>query len=764
MADVRFSGELAPFNRTDLSDLLRTRPNRRFLGVPGFTPSLWVYELGTEGTAFGRALQRAGEPPALFDATLAETDRERLALLYRQEGFLEATVGVEVEPLGGDRVRVTFAVAPGPASSVRRVRYDGLSQLTAEARRRLARGSMLRLVLPADPDSVAALDLRAHGGQRLAETELLAERRRLLAELRDLGFAAITRDSVRALAFPLDTLPDGRPAFDVVFDVRTGPRYAFGDVRYVVTGPEQAPPRADTVRMGEGLVTTRIENERHLSPGLLRRALQFEPGELYRQRDLLATKRRLDRAGAFSFSEITPLPASATVLPGDSLPRLPHRIGLRTRQRHTIRLEGFVLQRTSLLAGEATGLGEEELGLGAGVGYRNANLFGGGEQFTVGLNTSVASDFVGFPTAQAELTAAMNLPYLVWPFGPVERALRPFDARTRISAGVLTARRDELRLLVRGRATLGTRLEVQHTPALTSLIDVLDFRISDPDTLGGFQRLFLDLIDDPVARQFVLEDYTRPQINNALRYTLRASTADPLRRDRGYAREVSLEVGDNLPYLLDRFVFSPGTVEGSLPGLPLFGGGSRLEYRPYTRATVDVRQYTRLNRLTVLATKGMVGVAHPTGPAPVVPFDRRFYAGGAGSVRGYALRRLGPGRIPPETSAFVQGGDVKLEASVELRRVLIRELFAADWQLAAFADAGNVWFGPRNPGGEEGLFRLQTFPAEVAVGAGLGVRVAWEFLIIRLDAGWPVRSPVPGEPFFPDGRSPRLHFGIGQAF
>jgi outer membrane protein insertion porin family len=760
VADIRFEGDLAPFSRTDLGELVRTRPNRRFLGLPGVTPSRWVYELGTERTALGRALQRAGEPPALLDTGTLEADRERLALLYRQEGFLSAEAATRVDTLAGRRVRVTFVLTPGPPSVLRRVRYEGLAQVSPEGRRRIARGSVLRLTLPEDP---APLDFAARPDQRLAETELLAERRRLLDDLRDRGFAAVTRDSIRAVAFPVDTLADGRPVFDVAFEVQTGPRYAFGDVRFVVTGPEPAPTRHDTFRVATGLVTTRIENERHLRPGLLRRALQFAPGERYRLSALLATKRRLDRAGAFSFSEVTPLPADGTVLPGDSLPRLPHRIALRARPRHAVRLEGFVLQRTPVLAGEAAGLGEEEIGLGAGVGYRNANAFGGGEQVTVGFNASVAGDFVEFPTAQAEASVALDLPYLAWPLAPLERALRPFDARTRLSLGFLTARRDELRLLVRGRATAGLRFEVQHTPSLTSFLDALDFRLSDPDTLGGFRQQFLDLIADPVARAFVLEDYTQPQINNALRYTLRSTTADLLRRDRGHARESSVEAGGNLPYLLDRYVFTPETVEGSLPGLPIFGGGSRLEYRPYLRATADAREYVALDRLTVLAGKALLGVAHPTGETPVVPFDRRFYAGGGGSVRGFELRRLGPGRIPPEASAFVQGGEVKLEATVELRRTVLRELFGADWQVAAFADAGNVWFGPRNPGDEDGRFRLRTFPEEIAIGAGGGVRVAWNFLILRLDAGWPVRSPIPGEPLFPEGNRPRLHFGIGQA-
>lgn len=758
VAEVRLHGDLGFFDAEALRELLRVRPNRRFLGVPGLTPSLWVYRLGESVSgAVGRALQRSGEPPADLDLSFVEADRERLETLFRQEGYRGAVVSAEVDTLDAERAAIVYRFEPGPLTEIASVRYDGLEALDADARRDVARQSNLRLDLAGGTDILAF----SADGQRFSESQLLEERRRLLALLRDEGFARITRDSIRAVAFEAGPL-----AYDVAFQIRTGPRYAFGDVHAQAEGPEAAPPRTDTLALGDGLLTMEVEGDRQLAPRLVARALRFRPGDPYRESDLLATKRRLERTGVFSFTEITPLPERADdALAGDSLPRLPHRIGLRTRQRHSLRFEGFVLQRTGLLAGEGGELGSDELGFGVGAAYRNANAFGGGEAFGVRVSGSVAGDFGDFPTSQLEASTSLSLPYLLPPFGFVERTLRPFDTRTRHTLSFLTARRDELRLLIRGRASAGIRLEVQHTPTLASLVDLVDFDLSDPDTLRGFADQFLAFVeDDPVARAFILEDYTRPQVNNAFRYTLRAATADPFRRDRGYSREVAAEVGGNLPQLLDRFVFSPDTLEGSLPGLPLFGGESRLEYRPYVRFVTDVREYRPLSRLTTVAAKAIVGLAHPTGDAPVVPFDRRFYAGGANSVRGWRLREIGPGALDSTRVAFVQGGDVKLELGLELRTVLLRELFAADWSLALFTDAGNVWLGPRNPGDPGGRFRFGSFYDELAVGAGAGLRIAWDFLILRFDLAWQVTSPVPGTGLFPEGNRPLFHFGIGQAF
>jgi outer membrane protein assembly factor BamA len=236
-------------------------------------------------------------------------------------------------------------------------------------------------------------------------------------------------------------------------------------------------------------------------------------------------------------------------------------------------------------------------------------------------------------------------------------------------------------------------------------------------------------------------------------------------------------MGGNLLFLLDRFVFSPDSIEGSLPGLPFFRGESResrMIYRRYLRFVGDLRRYVPLSRRYVLAGKVIVGIAHPIAGSEVVPFDRRFYSGGATSVRGWGLRQLGPGSAvlandPDGTGSEVtniRGGDIKLEAGIELRHTAIQNLLAANWIGVAFVDAGNYWFGPRNPGDSDGRFRFDRFYRELGVGSGLGLRVAWEYLIIRFDVAFRIFDPVRRDlGLLPDGlREPTFHFGIGHAF
>ena len=803
------------FSDRELKRQIRTRPNRRVLGIPGFTWWRWIYQLGDADWMWGRlgnALKSGGEPPARLDTTTVAGDIERLRLFYEQQGFREATVEFQVRTSQPDRAVVVFRVDAGTPTYLRRVRYDGLEGLSDEQKQRLTRETVLNAGAM-DPDTPLSFAVEE---ERYQKPLLLDERRRLLTFLQNAGYAAVSRDSIRAVLVPvppesLETAArpvEGAEYQDVTFRVQTGPVYRFGEVQFRITGPETAPARRDTldVRAAEEgaprpRITSEIRDDTHLNTGILRRSLRFVPGDVYDRSRILATKRRLEGAGVFTFTSLTPQYDAVSLRDTAEVPYLPIRIEARTRQRHRLRAETFALQRGA----EAVGLNEFGVGL-SGV-YENVNAFGGGETLQLRASGSVATglDTTLISSTQFETTGSVTLPYLVRPFQSAETLFDLSNARTQISLSALTARRNDLRLRIRSRINARLRLEMNHTPTRQSLVDVMDLSVSNPDTLSGFQERFLDRvfgpdgggIQDPVQRQQILEDYTRPQVNTALRYTFRSATANPLRRSTGHIYEGTAEVGNTIPFLLDRYVFSPGPPSYSLPGLTgssETGLGGRLLYRPYLRATVDLRRYLPLGANTTLAMKAFGGWAHPTGSPTVVPFDRRFFSGGANSVRGWRLRELGPGRagLPVDSAGTVGreastilGGDVKLESSMEVRTRLFRNVLTAEWVGAAFLDVGNMWFGPRNRGfgreevasptdlqqraqstGRDGRFRGLGNLADVGVGAGVGIRIEWEYVIIRFDLAHRLRDPSPqNDDVFADSyRGPLLHFGIGQAF
>jgi outer membrane protein assembly factor BamA len=751
-----------------------------------------MYRLGSADWMWervGKALRSGGEPPAYLDSSTVAGDVERLTLFYEQEGFRDATVSSTIRQTARtNQVAVIFRVTPGDATYLRRVTYEGLGALSPLQQRRLAQNTVLDA---ARHDDKTPLTFRVED-QRFRKPLLLEERRRLLTFLQNEGYAAVSRDSVRALVFS-NRAPPG--SLDVTLRIQTGPQYRFGDVHFQIRGPEEAAAsRRDTLDVpvdssggSAPRVASTIEHETQLGTGLLRRSLQFVPGTTYRRADVLATKQRLEGTGVFTLTSLSPQFDAVTRV--DSTRYLPLRIEGQTRQRHRLRMETFGLQR----AGGT--FGSSEFGVGLSGVYENVNALGGGETFRVRTSGSVATslDSTLITSRQLEGTVSFTLPYLIRPFRPFETVFDLTNARTQISVSALTARRNDIGLRIRSRNSARLRLEMDHTPTRTSLVDVFDVSVSNPDTLSGFENRFLeslfDNIQDPVQQAQILEDYTQPQVNTALRYTFRSATANPLRRRSGHIYETSVEVGNTTPFLLDRFVLSADTLEYTIPGLTGGSGGGlsgRLVYRPYLRGTVDLRRYLRLSSGSTLALRLFGGVAHPTGRPTLVPFDRRFFSGGASSVRGWRLRELGPGGANPQIDFL--GGDLKLESSVELRTRVLRNVLAADWVGATFLDVGNTWFGPRNQGfsaspptgndelaperpasdppGEDGKFRGLGNLTEVGVGSGLGLRIEWEYLIVRFDLAYRLHDPTPAndDVFSDTFGGPLLHFGIGQSF
>ncbi len=124
------------------------------------------------------------------------------------------------------------------------------------------------------------------------------------------------------------------------------------------------------------------------------------------------------------------------------------------------------------------------------------------------------------------------------------------------------------------------------------------------------------------------------------------------------------------------------------------------------------------------------------GSIPGVPADRRFFAGGGGSVRGYGYQAVGP-RLSDNTPV---GGLSLTEGSFELRQPVSRR-----WSVVAFADVGEI--GPT----------VTPRFNNLAVGVGAGIRYDLGFGPLRLDIGTPLNGQKGDAPV-------QVYISIGQAF
>jgi translocation and assembly module TamA len=138
---------------------------------------------------------------------------------------------------------------------------------------------------------------------------------------------------------------------------------------------------------------------------------------------------------------------------------------------------------------------------------------------------------------------------------------------------------------------------------------------------------------------------------------------------------------------------------------------------------------------TVLAFRGLFGEVLGASQFQLPP-DKRFYAGGSATVRGYRYQSVGP-RFPDQTP---EGG-----VSIAAGTIELRQRIGQQFGVAGFVDAGQV-SANRNP-----------FEGGVRVGAGLGGRYYSPIGPLRVDIAVPLNRQ-------PKDDLLELYIGIGQAF
>ena len=162
-------------------------------------------------------------------------------------------------------------------------------------------------------------------------------------------------------------------------------------------------------------------------------------------------------------------------------------------------------------------------------------------------------------------------------------------------------------------------------------------------------------------------------------------------------------------------------------------------YSQFAKLSVDGRAYYNFSDKNKLALRLFAGVASTFGNTSTLPYSKQFFSGGPNSIRAFQINSIGPGTYLQNvaTTGFLQlGGDIKLETNAEYRFGIYKYIKGA-----VFVDAGNVWLQKSNPANIGSPFALGSFMNELAVGAGLGLRVDVSFFVLRFDMAMPLRKP-----------------------
>lgn len=164
-----------------------------------------------------------------------------------------------------------------------------------------------------------------------------------------------------------------------------------------------------------------------------------------------------------------------------------------------------------------------------------------------------------------------------------------------------------------------------------------------------------------------------------------------------------------------------------------------------------------------------LGIAYPYGNSTILPFEKRYFSGGANSVRGWSVRGLGPGKFigrDGKIDFINQTGDMRLDLNLEYRAHLF-------WKLngALFIDAGNIWTLRNYEDQPGGQFHIDDFWKQIAVSYGWGVRLNFDYFILRFDFGMKAINPAYDDKnrHYPIihprlSRDLTFHFAVGMPF
>ncbi|MBR6490635.1 MAG: BamA/TamA family outer membrane protein [Muribaculaceae bacterium] len=392
------------------------------------------------------------------------------------------------------------------------------------------------------------------------------------------------------------------------------------------------------------------------------------------------------------------------------------------------------------------------IGPGLGVGITNKNIFGGAEQLSADLTASYEwqtgkgnayknSDFNSY---QVGLDVGLAIPRLLAPRF-IDRARR-YTNWTRFTVGGEFLNRPNYFKMARVSADMTwewhSRKYSQHkfTPFKLTYSNLLS-------TTEAFDSAYF--YNRAVKLSF--QDVFIPQMSYT--YTL----------DRSFGKNnivwsSTVTEAGNLCYLIWR---ACGVEKGNMHIL-------------YTYFSQFIKAYTqfvwtrRLYGENRIVARLFVGAAHAYGNSEEVPYMEQFYIGGSNSLRGFAVRTVGPGSYRPDVldrnAYYDQTGTFKFETNLEYRFPLVGYLKGA-----VFADAGNVWLMSDDPFRPGGKLSGANFFKELALNTGFGLRFDMGMIVLRADLGIALHAPYDtGErgyfniPRFKDGLA--FHIAIGYPF
>ena len=475
----------------------------------------------------------------------------------------------------------------------------------------------------------------------------------------------------------------------------------------------------------------------HIRPRVLKECTHIKAGGYYSSTNLQNTYNHFSRLGAVKYTNI-----SFTEVPDTTL--LDCNIRLQTNMPSTL---SFQPEGTNTAG---------DLGAAATLTYQNRNLFRGSENLSIELRGAYEAirGLEGYSNQDFQeysIETRLTFPRFIIPFlGSNIR--RRFKATSEVSLLYDMQNRPEFHRRL-WSASWRYKWNLPNKPVHYQL-DLIDINyVLMPWISDTFRELYLD---DVSSRNAILRYNYQDMFITKTGFGLAYNNGTT-------ALKANIETSGNTLNTMSK-LFS--TNKNELNQNMVFN----IAFAQYVKTDFDLTHILRLDYSNQLVFHFGLGIAYPYGNSTLLPFEKRYFSGGANSLRGWAVRGIGPGKYRGTDGRidFInQTGDMKLDMNVEYRTHLF-------WKLdgALFADAGNIWTLREYKDQPGGKFTLKDFPNQLAASYGLGFRFNFDYFIVRFDLGMKAVNPAydgEDDEHFPIihpklSRDFAFHFAVGLPF
>ena len=698
-------------------------------------------------------MRKLGETPVIYDSAKTAKTVEQIEIYLAGKGFFRSHATARVDT-SHRKATVTYTVEEGPAAVFASL-HDSIADPAVAA------------VVQADRAArqTGKEDTRLlRAGDRYDADRLSQERDRLNELLKNNGYFDFLPQYISFLA---DTTEPTRVRLTTIITNPVGAAhhtvFTISRVRVVAD--------ADLTRFGLKRDTIRYNDVQYLAyqhrirPWALDRKLSVRSGDRYSPEAANRTQRQFTDLDLFRFVSVgfrrTPAPADSarrdSLNGGIPVRELTARVALSPQKKYQETGEGGLTVFRDLP------------GPFGSARLRVRNVFRGGEVFDVGLRAGLegqlpfAGDDRTIITTQLGGNLSLTFPRVLAAPPRFDRRMAPYNPRTRLTAAYTYINRDEYR---RTNLELTYDYIWQRTPQLQYVVTPIDLSLINASLSDDFRSV----LDNYAEQGFPLIRSFQSQLVPSMGVQRLFNSNDfNQTRDARYSR-FSAEIGGLSNLLLNYEARLNDNLRNSLP---VFA---------FVKVAVDLRRYWKLAPERFVVARFNGGVARSLETASngslnlggnnlgVLPYDKYFFAGGPSSVRAWRPRRLGPGAYHQDdiivngerrSDAVEQPGELLLEGNLEYRTPIYGFVKGA-----VFVDAGNIWTLTRDLR-DGASFALDGFWRQIAVGTGVGLRLDFSFLVLRLDVATRVYDPTvaTGEsPYVLPKLRRAFNLGIGYPF